>query len=601
MRIANLLIIVLILLDPVAAISIDADFEDTHVPDEQVNKAIASGRSYILNQQNEDGYWMDDVISSSAPTTEFIILTKYMGQRDYEENISSAVNWLLKNQNEDGGWGFSKFNRSFGYTGVHSTLNHTARAVLALQLAGIDNNSTIIRRGQEYINSHGGIESFNWITKVDYLMFGKISIDKVNGPPIEIILTPTFYDIDRPTRLALAAYAIIQTSEQYPNGGLPPSKKVAIEAAKNYILKTQAKDGSWEGSVSETIYCVLALYKAGYSVDNQTIKLALDYVVNAQREDGSFRGFRWPTWDTTHATFALREAKLNPRHPKLVKAAEWLISIQNQDGGWPSDKYVGSATGETANVIKAFNKVNLRKKNSFKNNCLNKGIEYLFNMQNNDGGWPTFEKNNSRDPSSPDYTSYVLQALAESGYDYNNSLAFQNAAKWLQQTQTENGTWLGSWFYGYTYGTSQVIIALNVIENKKSKEIDLNLKKSIDWFKAHQNSDGGWGEDYLVLTDPKYAGIGNSTIEQTSWILIALLEAGEEPKDPGIQKGIDFLIKHQNSDGSWNSSYVGYNGAGGIGTTDSLYSNTMIQNALPLIALSKYREYIECDDCKESE
>ncbi len=603
MKITILLVILLLLLDNVAAVSIEAYSAEKEVDTpkqiDKINNAIALSRSYILDQQNEDGYWEDDVISSSAPTSEFILLVKYMKLEGYDEKIDLAVDWLLKNQNPDGGWGFSKFNRSFGYTGVHSTLNHTARAILALQLAGISDESTAVKRGEEYINSHGGNQSFNWITKVDYSIFGKISIDQVSGPPIEIVLMPIFYDLDRPTRPALAAYALIQTSEQYKDNELPPSKQVAVEAAKNYILQTQNKDGSWEGSVSETIYAVLALYRTGYSADNQTVRLALNYVVNGQRKDGSFHGFRWSTWNTAHSIIALREANLDKNHPRLVKGAEWLISAQNQDGGWSWDKSLGSATGETANVIKALNNVDLGKNNSLKNESLDKGIKYLLNMQNNDGGWPSFERNNSGDPSIPDYSGYVLQALAESGYDYN-SPSVKKGITWLQQTQTKDGTWLGCWFYAYTYGTSQVITALKAVNNS-SEEDDVYMKKAIDWLKSHQNPDGGWGEDYLSFLDPKYAGIGNSTIEQTSWTLIALLEAGEEPEDSVIQKGIAFLIEHQNPDGSWSPSYVGYNGFGGIGAADSLYSNTNIQYTLPVIALSKYRERMKFKDSKEFE
>ena len=45
---------------------------------------------------------------------------------------------------------------------------------------------------------------------------------------------------------------------------------------------------------------------------------------------------------------------------------------------------------------------------------------------------------------------------------------------------------------------------------------------------AHQNADGGWGEDLRSYDDTAWIGRGASTASQTAWALMALLEADAE-------------------------------------------------------------------------
>ena len=51
------------------------------------------------------------------------------------------------------------------------------------------------------------------------------------------------------------------------------------------------------------------------------------------------------------------------------------------------------------------------------------------------------------------------------------------------------------------------------------------IARSIDWLKSRQNHDGGFGETVLSYNKPdEYNGIGVSTVSQTAWGLLALLE-----------------------------------------------------------------------------
>jgi squalene-hopene/tetraprenyl-beta-curcumene cyclase len=72
------------------------------------------------------------------------------------------------------------------------------------------------------------------------------------------------------------------------------------------------------------------------------------------------------------------------------------------------------------------------------------------------------------------------------------------------------------------------------------------IEKSIKWLISRQNEDGGFGETVLSYNDPdQYNGRGKSTVSQTAWALLALLEVPhiyEEAKVP-IERSVNYLLK----------------------------------------------------------
>src|SRR5690606_20248831 len=92
-------------------------------------------------------------------------------------------------------------------------------------------------------------------------------------------------------------------------------------------------------------------------------------------------------------------------------------------------------------------------------------------------------------------------------------------------------------------------------------------RKAVDWLIAHQNPDGGWGESCASYVDPALRGRGESTASQTAWALIALLAAGEADH-PAVHRGIDFLVRTQCPDGTWEEEHFTGCGFPGYGIGD---------------------------------
>ena len=61
------------------------------------------------------------------------------------------------------------------------------------------------------------------------------------------------------------------------------------------------------------------------------------------------------------------------------------------------------------------------------------------------------------------------------------------------------------------------------------KEVNIKnekwLVKALDWLIGCQNEDGGFGESTQSYTNPEWIGRGKSTVSQTAWAVLALIEA----------------------------------------------------------------------------
>jgi len=108
------------------------------------------------------------------------------------------------------------------------------------------------------------------------------------------------------------------------------------------------------------------------------------------------------------------------------------------------------------------------------------------------------------------------------------------------------------------------------------------LRRAVAWLEAHQNPDGGWGEDLRSYSDPSYRGRGHSTPSQTSWALIGLLSVGEHSE--AVRKGIAYLVDTQHDDGTWDEPWFT-----GTGFPGFFYINYhLYRQVFPLMALGRY-------------
>jgi squalene-hopene/tetraprenyl-beta-curcumene cyclase len=174
--------------------------------------------------------------------------------------------------------------------------------------------------------------------------------------------------------------------------------------------------------------------------------------------------------------------------------------------------------------------------------------DWLLGLQNRDGGWPTFCRGWGAlpfDRSGTDLTAHALRALrllrqtkeTDEGTARRYAKATTSGLAYLARQQRSDGSWLPLWFGNQyvtnddnpTYGTARVLAAY--------RDLDLldtgPARRAIAWLMACQNVDGGWGG----------AAGAPSSIEETALAVDVLLGAGSEAR-AAVNKGLTCLVQH---------------------------------------------------------
>jgi squalene-hopene/tetraprenyl-beta-curcumene cyclase len=193
-----------------------------------------------------------------------------------------------------------------------------------------------------------------------------------------------------------------------------------------------------------------------------------------------------------------------------------------------------------------------------------RAVDWLLAMQNRDGGWGAFDKDNDAeflchvpfadhnamiDPSTPDLTGRMLEGLAQSGIVKGHP-AVEKALAYLRSTQEADGSWYGRWGVNYIYGTRQVLVGLCAAGVPAS---DPAVRRGVDWLLNCQQADGAWGESADSYADRSLSGQGPATASQTAWALLGLIAAGEG-SHAAVERGIGWLARTQRHNGTWDEA-----------------------------------------------
>ncbi len=401
-----------------------------------------------------------------------------------------------------------------------------------------------------------------------------------------------------------------------------PLRAMALKKAERWMLARFEKSDGLGAIYPAMLNSIIALRCLGYSLDDPQMIRAMDeFEKLGIEEPGSGdtpATFRMqpcmsPVWDTAYAVFALGESGVSKNDPRLLKAADWMLAKEvRQKGDWavkvpkvePGGWYFEfnnefyPDVDDSAQVLLALNKVD-NPRERYQHEVEQRAIQWVFAMQCKNGGWASFDKDNSKmifqyipfadhnamlDPPTVDITGRVLEMLASHGYTRKDARV-ECAIQFLFREQEPDGSWFGRWGVNYIYGT---FLVLRGLEAMGVWNHEPQIQQAAEWIRCVQNADGGWGESCVSYDDPVQRGIGVSTPSQTAWAILGLLSAGDTRSD-SVAKGVRWLLEHQNSDGSWNEK--DYTGTGFPRVFYLAYH--MYRDYFPLFALTTYRRAMQ--------
>ena len=444
----------------------------------------------------------------------------------------------------------------------------------------------------------------------------------------------------RPTGWDLAFGVLDKVVKAYARHPVGPLRAHAVRKAERWILDRQEADGSWGGIQPPWVYSLIALRLLGHELDSGAIRAGLAgldaFTVRVDRvpwaplptgpddpsgtaaaaaafaepEDGPVRWLeacQSPVWDTALALIALLDAGVPAADPAVRVGTDWLLGEEIRSGGDWSVRRPRLAPGgwafefandlypdvdDTAEVVLALRRAAAGHPDPARvHAAADRGAAWAVGMASSDGGWGAFDADNTRelirklpfcdfgaviDPPSADVTAHMVEMLARTP-----GVPLDRGIDWLLSAQEKDGSWFGRWGVNHVYGTGAAVPALVAAGIPAQGPV---IRRAVRWLEEHQNPDGGWGEDIRSYTDPRWIGRGTSTASQTGWALLALVAAGA--LTGAAERGVDFLVRTQRADGSWDEpQFTGTGFPGDFSINYHLY-----RLVFPLSALGRYAE-----------
>jgi squalene-hopene/tetraprenyl-beta-curcumene cyclase len=554
----------------------------------RLNAAYRIAHDALMAERHPDGYWVGELATSALSTAVAVMaLSKVPG--DHAALIDGGLNYLVAHQNADGGWGdtdrsFSNISTSmlcraaFAMTGSEGRYPETLAKIEAyLRTFG----DTRPKLAEAIRRRYGKDRTFSVPILMTAALAGLIDWSEVPPLPFELACFPQswFAALSLPVvSYALPALIAIGQAVFHHRGSwnpfIWPVRMLARQRSLRVLERIQPSNGGFLEATPLTAFVTLGLASIGRA-DHPVVAKAVGFLQASVRPDGS-----WPidtnlsTWVTTLAVNALHDAGELEGLSQREEVLRWLLAQQYQEkhpytgaapGGWgwtPLPGAVPDADDTPGALLAVTRLLGDRKPTEEELRHLKNGMRWLYDLQNRDGGWPTFCRgwtNLAFDRSGSDLTAHALRALVAGwgagaspavALDGEFDHAFGRALPYLKRTQRPDGSWLPLWFGNQhasddenpTYGTAKVLAALR----------DLNLlhtpegHKGISWLVANQNTDGGWG-----------GGKGTpSSIEETALALDALL--GVTPEPDAVNSGLAWLVQKIEAGGLATPTPIGF-------------------------------------------
>jgi squalene-hopene/tetraprenyl-beta-curcumene cyclase len=504
-------------------------------------ETLRRARDHVLGLQHPGGWWQGELETNVTMDAEDLLLREFLGVGDDKQTAPSA-RWIRSQQRSDGTWA--------NFYGGPGDLSTTVEAYVALRLAGDPVDAPHMATARGWILAHGGVEATRVFTRIWLALSGQWSWDELPVIPPELIYLPSWfplniYDWGCWARQTIVALAIVQSFR--PSRPLP----FTIDELRTGLTPANAPADPWARVFN-------ALDKVLHRVSPQSPDMsAVSGAITPETADkarGAYRPGRG------HARGAVGQARSAVRRAALQRCAEWIIARQERDGCW------GGIQPPWVYSIMALNLLGY----DLDHPVLARAVDGLnrFTITEDAPGGPVRRLEACQSPVWD--TVLTMIALADAGLPPEHP-ALAGAARWVRAEEIRGpGDWQvrrpdvapGGWAFEFdndtypdTDDTAEVVLALRRAGPKDQAAIDRGLR----WLAGMQSKDGGWGAfdadntrqlinklpfcDFGAVIDPPSADV-------TAHVVEAFAAEGQADS-PVVRRGVIWLLKAQEADGSW--------------------------------------------------
>ncbi|HEX5471736.1 MAG TPA: prenyltransferase/squalene oxidase repeat-containing protein [Lacipirellulaceae bacterium] len=587
----------------------------------------AAVSALVVAHQRDSRHALQTVATGEGQPIEHVV------QGDLSELLLESVNWLAQHQNSDGGWG--------DCVGARSNVGATMLVQAAFRLTGIPAKfADLTDRADDFVKSAAGLSGLRRQYGPDKpvlaailancALAGMVTWQQVPTPQFELACLPQQWQRDLQVFAARPALPILLAVGHAKFHHDPPANPISrllrrgMRAKSIALLEQYLKtDDNYAASTPITAFVIMSLSSMGYQ-DHTIVRRGVDFLFSSVRADASWSAtpnlavsntaLAWNSLAVSPAADSRRDwpedandhVTISDDHAVVSECCcDWLLSRQQlkpnalthvPQGGWASTDANGAlpSTNATAGVLLALATLHsditaLQRDRA--EHAASRGIAWLLNLQNDDGGWPTYYRDDTRrfDQSAADVAAHVLRALGAWRSEWRSHSssevartsadvmrAIERGWKFLESQQQEDGSFIPLWFgneyqpdqRNFVYGTSQVLLACGDLERLDTD----TAKRAASWLMAAQHTNGGWGPprapvDYAVTEKDGPRGrraneamVQFCSVEETALAISALLPLAENnlaiPKC--VSRGLTWLINAIEQDSHRHPAILGF-------------------------------------------
>ncbi len=505
----------------------------------------------LLGELSSEGHWTGELSSSALSTATAVTALRLVDSEAHAHLIERGLRWLSAHVNPDGGWGDTIRSRSnISTTALVWAAFAEERKLPASSPTSHEPHAALIQRAEQWLaaasgrpgepldaaclvraiaDRYGKDRTFSVPILVMCQLAGRFGENGwrfIPALPFELAALPQ--QLFGALQLPVVSYALPalialgQVIHHHHPSANPLARGLRAFTRRRTLRKLdslQPANGGFLEATPLTSFVTMSLAAMGER-QHPVVCRGVNFLRASARPDGS-----WPidtnlaTWLTTLSIKALPEtpSALAPEQRGTLRA--WLLAQQGRTvhsytraapGGWAWTDLPGGVpdADDTAGAMLALLALGLLDSPTRAAGAA--GVEWLLNLQNGDGGVPTFCRGWGAlpfDRSSPDLTAHALRAWSAWLPHLEKSLArrvhgaMPRALRYLARSQREDGSWVPLWFGNEhapgddnpTYGTALVLIALRELRARGFSIAPAMEERATAFLLSAQGEGGGWG------------------------------------------------------------------------------------------------------------
>jgi squalene-hopene/tetraprenyl-beta-curcumene cyclase len=546
---------------------------------------MAAARDHLLSLQDDAGWWKGNLETNVTMDAEDLMLRQFLGIRQPAET-EQAARWIRSQQRSDGTWAT--------FHGGPANLSTTVEAYVALRLAGDEPDAEHMREAATYVLAHGGLEQTRVFTRLWLALFGEWSWDDLPVMPPELIFLPSWvplniYDWGCWARQTVVPLTVVSALRPVRSLG------VTIDELRSGRRKRSIESPLSVAGAFETLDKVLHGYQRSpvKPFRKLAMRQAIEWIVAHQEADGGWGGIQ-PPW--VYSIIALHLMGYQFDHPVMAKAIAglegFMVREQTDDGPVRWLEACQSPVWDTCLAVTGLLDAGVPADDP----VVAKAVDWMVGEEITvtgdwsvrrptlaPGGW-AFEFANRGYPDTDD-TAEVVLALRRSDRPGVRS-SVDRGVRWMIGMQSKDGGWgafdadntrelilkLPFCDFGAVIDPPSADVTAHIVEALAAEGLTGHpaTRRGVDWLLRSQEANGSW-----------FGRWGANHVYGTGAAVPALVAAGVPTSDLVVRRAVRWLRRVQNADGGWGEdlrSYVDpkYRGVG---------ESTASQTAWALLAL----------------